>query len=254
MLLMLARKTPTLDRTGQLSALLQQLTFSSLPDSDQSDQLDKGELPSLMASFGLFPTFRLAQIVCVFARGQRGRERESKAKNNSNKTSKFPPPRSSSVAKMPDETSVPAANLPWVEKYRPSDLDGLISHEDIVATIRRFMREDKLPHLLFYGPPGTGKTSTILACARELYPDRAVNSMVLELNASDDRGINVVRGPILNFASTRTIFNSGFKLVILDEADAMTQDAQVTDKNLHFFAKKKKRGKKKMGVSMCTYN
>ncbi len=119
-----------------------------------------------------------------------------------------------------------AANLPWVEKYRPNDLEGLISHEDIINTIRKFMQEDKLPHLLFYGPPGTGKTSTILACAKELYPPKAINSMVLELNASDDRGIGVVRGPILNFASTRTIFNSGFKLIILDEADAMTQDAQ----------------------------
>ncbi len=126
---------------------------------------------------------------------------------------------------MPEDTKQ-SANLPWVEKYRPPDLEGLIAHEDIIGTIRRFMREDKLPHLLFYGPPGTGKTSTILACARELYPTKAFNSMVLELNASDDRGIGVVRGPILNFASTRTIFNSGFKLVILDEADAMTTDAQ----------------------------
>ena len=66
---------------------------------------------------------------------------------------------------------------------------------------------------LFYGPPGTGKTSTILACAKEIYNPKEFNSMVLELNASDDRGINVVRGQILNFASTRTIFNSGFKLV-----------------------------------------
>ncbi|TSU24187.1 Replication factor C subunit 5 [Bagarius yarrelli] len=91
---------------------------------------------------------------------------------------------------------------------------------------RNFIKEDRLPHLLFYGPPGTGKTSTILACAKQLYKDKEFNSMVLELNASDDRGIDVVRGPILSFASTRTIFKKGFKLVILDEADAMTQDAQ----------------------------
>uniref|UniRef100_A0A8D3DWA6 Activator 1 subunit 5 n=1 Tax=Scophthalmus maximus TaxID=52904 RepID=A0A8D3DWA6_SCOMX len=117
-------------------------------------------------------------------------------------------------------------NLPWVEKYRPQRLDDLISHKDILTTIQRFISEDKLPHLLFYGPPGTGKTSTILACARQLYGDKEFNSMVLELNASDDRGIDVVRGPVLSFASTRTIFKKGFKLVILDEADAMTQDAQ----------------------------
>ncbi|KAG7263618.1 hypothetical protein CRUP_026591 [Coryphaenoides rupestris] len=94
------------------------------------------------------------------------------------------------------------------------------------SRVRRFITEDRLPHLLFYGPPGTGKTSTILACARQLYKDKEFSSMVLELNASDDRGIDVVRGPILSFASTRTIFKKGFKLVILDEADAMTQDAQ----------------------------
>jgi len=117
-------------------------------------------------------------------------------------------------------------NLPWVEKYRPNALDDLISHEDIISTIRTFISQDKLPHLLFYGPPGTGKTSTILACAKEIYPKKLFNSMVLELNASDDRGIGIVRGQILNFASTRTIFNSGYKLVILDEADAMTNDAQ----------------------------
>ncbi|XP_031556560.1 replication factor C subunit 5-like [Actinia tenebrosa] len=118
------------------------------------------------------------------------------------------------------------ANLPWVEKYRPKCLDDLISHKDIINTIQRFISEDRLPHLLFYGPPGTGKTSTILAVAKQLYPDKEFSSMVLELNASDDRGIGIVRGSILSFASTRTIFKSGFKLVILDEADAMTDDAQ----------------------------
>ncbi|GAB5579089.1 replication factor C subunit 5 [Prionailurus iriomotensis] len=117
-------------------------------------------------------------------------------------------------------------NLPWVEKYRPQTLNDLISHQDILSTIQKFISEDRLPHLLLYGPPGTGKTSTILACAKQLYKDKEFGSMVLELNASDDRGIDIVRGPILSFASTRTIFKKGFKLVILDEADAMTQDAQ----------------------------
>nr|XP_023012126.1 replication factor C subunit 5 isoform X2 [Leptinotarsa decemlineata] len=117
-------------------------------------------------------------------------------------------------------------NLPWVEKYRPSTLDDLVSHEDIIKTVSKFIKEDQVPHLLFYGPPGTGKTSTILACARQLYTPAQFPSMVLELNASDDRGIGIVRGQILTFASTRTIFKSGFKLIILDEADAMTMDAQ----------------------------
>ncbi|XP_049873232.1 replication factor C subunit 5 [Pectinophora gossypiella] len=117
-------------------------------------------------------------------------------------------------------------NLPWVEKYRPSKLDDLVSHDDIIKTINQFMQQNQLPHLLFYGPPGTGKTSTILACARQMYTPQQFNSMVLELNASDDRGIGIVRGQILSFASTRTIFKAGPKLIILDEADAMTNDAQ----------------------------
>ena len=126
--------------------------------------------------------------------------------------------------KMPVAT--PDLHLPWVEKYRPNSLDDLISHKDIISTIQRFISEDKLPHLLFYGPAGTGKTSTILAVAKQLYAPKEFHSMVLELNASDDRGIGIVREQILGFASTRTVFKSKFKLVILDEADAMTNDAQ----------------------------
>jgi replication factor C subunit 3/5 len=116
-------------------------------------------------------------------------------------------------------------SLPWVEKYRPKDFSELVAHEDITNTIQRLIDQNRLPHLLFYGPPGTGKTSTILACARRLYGPN-YHSMVLELNASDDRGIDVVREQIKDFASTRKIFSSGIKLVILDEADAMTNAAQ----------------------------
>ncbi|KAJ2660376.1 Subunit of heteropentameric Replication factor C (RF-C) [Coemansia sp. RSA 1200] len=116
-------------------------------------------------------------------------------------------------------------SLPWVEKYRPQSLDELVSQRDIVDTLQRFVDDGKLPHLLFYGPPGTGKTTTILAIARKLY-GKNLGSMVLELNASDDRGIDVIREQIKTFASTRTVFSSGLKLVILDEADAMTTPAQ----------------------------
>jgi len=91
--------------------------------------------------------------------------------------------------------------------------------------INKLIEGKKLPHLLLYGPPGTGKTSTILAVARKLYGNN-FKQMTLELNASDERGIDVVRDKIKNFASTRIIFSSGFKLIILDEADAMTQAAQ----------------------------
>jgi replication factor C subunit 3/5 len=79
--------------------------------------------------------------------------------------------------------------------------------------------------MLFYGPPGTGKTSTILAIARKIY-GKNYKQMILELNASDDRGIDVVREQIKTFASTRQIFSSAFKLIVLDEADAMTLQAQ----------------------------
>ena len=80
---------------------------------------------------------------------------------------------------------------------------------------------------MLYGPPGTGKTSTILACAHKMYGNKHFASMVLELNASDDRGIDVVRERIKEFVSTRQMFSAAPKLVILDEADNMTSQAQV---------------------------
>ncbi|KAF7637394.1 AAA domain-containing protein [Meloidogyne graminicola] len=129
------------------------------------------------------------------------------------------------------------ANLPWVEKYRPSSLSDLVSQEEIVNSITKMIDEDRLPHLLFYGPPGTGKTTTILAAARKMFPRKGMQSKLLELNASDERGIDVVRNKIVSFASSQGLqevfaaSNTGtgkkaIKLVILDEADAMTKDAQ----------------------------
>ena len=130
-------------------------------------------------------------------------------------------------------------SLPWVEKYRPSTLDDVAGHRDILTTITRFVDTNRLPHLLLYGPPGTGKTSTILALARRIYGAQNMRQMVLELNASDDRGIDVVREQIKTFASTKQIFSAPtakgeghatlatYKLIILDEADAMTSTAQM---------------------------
>merc|ERR1711935_485795 len=125
-----------------------------------------------------------------------------------------------------DQQPAKGPGLPWVEKYRPSKLDDLISHAEIIGTIQKFIDSSQLPHLLFYGPPGTGKTSTILAVAKQLYGNANLKKMVLELNASDDRGIKAVREKILNFASTRSLHSKGFKVIILDECDAMTKDAQ----------------------------
>ncbi|RIA84540.1 putative RFC3-DNA replication factor C, 40 kDa subunit [Glomus cerebriforme] len=118
-------------------------------------------------------------------------------------------------------------HLPWVEKYRPHTLSDLISLEYITSTLNKFINEGQFPHLLFYGPPGTGKTSTILACAKKLF-GKDWNASVMELNASDERGIDMVREDIKGFASTRKLFSTGneFKLVILDEADGLTNVAQ----------------------------
>ncbi|EIW79410.1 DNA replication factor [Coniophora puteana RWD-64-598 SS2] len=121
--------------------------------------------------------------------------------------------------------TVNGESLPWVEKYRPVTLDDVKSHKDITTTIERFIEKNRLPHLLFYGPPGTGKTSTILAVARRIYGSE-YRKQILELNASDDRGIDVVREQIKQFAETRTLFAKSYKLIILDEADMMTQQAQ----------------------------
>ena len=118
-----------------------------------------------------------------------------------------------------------AEQLPWVERYRPAHLTDLVSHEAAISTIHKLIGQHCLPHLLFYGPPGTGKTTTAHAIARELYGEK-YGPMVLELNASDDRGIDVIREQVKRFASTRVIFGSGHKLIILDESDAMTNPAQ----------------------------
>ena len=126
-------------------------------------------------------------------------------------------------------SSIEPTNLPWVEKYRPDMLEEVVSHDHIVDTLNRFIEKGSLPHLLFYGPPGTGKTTTILACAAKLFGGSKDNmySNVLELNASDDRGIDVVRTMIKSFATTKNMFDSGkLKLIILDEADSMTNTAQ----------------------------
>lgn len=143
-----------------------------------------------------------------------------------------------SAANLPVEAE---DNLPWVEKYRPASLSDVSGHQDILATINRFVDSNRLPHLLLYGPPGTGKTSTVLALARRIYGGKNMRQMVLELNASDDRGIDVVREQIKTFSSTKQIFAgtfdksannqndsiANFKLIILDEADAMTSTAQM---------------------------
>ena len=111
----------------------------------------------------------------------------------------------------------------WVEKYRPDALAEIVGHENVVSRLRSYVAEDDLPNLLFAGPAGTGKTTAATAIARELYGDDWRENF-LELNASDERGIDVVRDRIKNFA--RASFGGyDYRVIFLDEADALTNDA-----------------------------
>ncbi|MDH5792969.1 MAG: replication factor C small subunit [Candidatus Bathyarchaeota archaeon] len=113
----------------------------------------------------------------------------------------------------------------WAEKYRPKTLDDMVNQKEIVERLKSFVKSRNVPHCIFAGPPGTGKTTAALCLARDLYGD-AYREHLMELNASDERGINVVRETVKTFARIRSIGEIPFKIMILDEADNMTSDAQ----------------------------
>ena len=113
----------------------------------------------------------------------------------------------------------------WVEKYRPSKLDEVIGQEHVVKSLKAYVKSGSIPHMLFAGPAGVGKTTCAIALAKEFYGDSWRQNFE-ELNASDERGLDVVRGRIKDFARTAPIGGAPFKIIFLDEADALTPDAQ----------------------------
>jgi len=113
----------------------------------------------------------------------------------------------------------------WAEKYRPKTLNDLVDQREIVERLKSFVKSRNVPHCIFAGPPGTGKTTAALCLSRDLYRE-AYREHVMELNASDERGIDVVRETVKTFARVKSIGEIPFKIMILDEADNMTSDAQ----------------------------
>jgi replication factor C small subunit len=113
----------------------------------------------------------------------------------------------------------------WTEKYRPKKLEDVIGQKHVTERLRAYAESRNMPHLLLTGPAGTGKTTCSLALARDLFGDQWKGNFI-ELNASDERGIDVVRGKIKEFARTAPLGDADFKIIFMDEADALTSDAQ----------------------------
>ncbi|KAG8991300.1 replication factor C subunit 4 [Tulasnella sp. 427] len=133
---------------------------------------------------------------------------------------------SSSKGKEPATSSADSYELPWVEKYRPKVLDDIVGNQDTIERLKVIAKEGNCPHIIISGLPGIGKTTSIHCLAHAMLGD-AYKEGVLELNASDERGIDVVRNKIKAFAQKKVTLPPGrHKFVILDEADSMTAGAQ----------------------------
>lgn len=113
----------------------------------------------------------------------------------------------------------------WTEKYRPNKFSEIKGQKEIVKRVKAFVDQQNMPHILFAGPAGTGKTTLALVVARQLFGESWRNNF-LELNASDERGIDVIRIKVKDFARTRAIGDVPFKIIYLDECDALTKEAQ----------------------------
>ena len=120
------------------------------------------------------------------------------------------------------------SSIPWVEKYRPSRFEDIVLDDVNRKIFENIIKTERFPNLLFYGPPGTGKTTTIINLInsyQEKYNQKS-KGLVIHLNASDERGIDIIRNQINKFVNSKTLFNEGVKFVILDEVDYMTKNAQ----------------------------
>ncbi|MDE1833306.1 MAG: replication factor C small subunit [Candidatus Micrarchaeota archaeon] len=116
-------------------------------------------------------------------------------------------------------------DLPWTEKYRPKSLSDAIGQKLIVDRLKSFVDRGNFPNMIFAGSPGVGKTTCAVAMAKDLYKDN-ISSAFKELNASDERGIDVIRGAVKEFAKTISVAKVPIKIIFLDEADSLTADAQ----------------------------
>lgn len=126
-------------------------------------------------------------------------------------------------------------NIPWCEKYRPKLFENILLDESNKTFLNKILETNIFPNLLFYGPPGTGKTTTIINLINkyQLNNYKKINSsLLIHLNASDDRGIDIIRNNIYNFINSNNLFNDGIKFIILDEVDYMTKLAQQALKTL----------------------
>ena len=126
-------------------------------------------------------------------------------------------------------------NIPWCEKYRPKLFENILLDESNKTFLNKILETNVFPNLLFYGPPGTGKTTTIINLINkyQLNNYKKINSsLLIHLNASDDRGIDIIRNNIYNFINSNNLFNDGIKFIILDEVDYMTKLAQQALKTL----------------------